>query len=414
MITPSYAPTATERVLPRMALDFTTATLDARVTVTRALNTATRINSSGLVEIVNANLPRFDFNPITQQCRGLLIEESRFNAHTSSGLYDATWLIANVTVNAIDIATSPTGTGTKFLETTANAQHLCDYARFFHTASTTVTHSRWFRAGLGRDYIYMNVDDNSGNGGKCDVNLAAGTIISTSNSGTGTNSTSSIQAFPDGWYRVSISTQFTAASGQSRGICGIYQDATLTSTYVGDTSKGLYVTGAQLEAGAFATSYIPTTTTSLTRNADDVSMTGTNFSSWYNASEGALSVKYLKTTTQVSGRYVARFFSPTVGAGVSYWINANGIDTRYWIGATNASLGNGSLVNVNTGAFAYKTASSTGALNGAANVANAGTVPLDVTELRIGDAGGINAHVQRILYWPFALTAAEIRANSKG
>jgi hypothetical protein len=44
----------------------------------------------------------------------------------------------------------------------------------------------------------------------------------------------------------------------------------------------VYAYGAQLEAGAFATSYIPTTTTSLTRNADVVSMTGTNFSDWYN------------------------------------------------------------------------------------------------------------------------------------
>jgi hypothetical protein len=56
MITPAYSPTATERVLPRMALDFTTAVLDSRVTVTRALNTATAINSSGFVAIVNANL----------------------------------------------------------------------------------------------------------------------------------------------------------------------------------------------------------------------------------------------------------------------------------------------------------------------------------------------------------------------
>jgi hypothetical protein len=44
MITPAYSPTATERVLPRMALDFTTGVLDPRVTVTRALNTATRVN----------------------------------------------------------------------------------------------------------------------------------------------------------------------------------------------------------------------------------------------------------------------------------------------------------------------------------------------------------------------------------
>ena len=79
MITPAYSPTATERVLPRMALDFTTGVLDPRVTVTRALNTATRVNSSGLVEIVNANLPRFDYDPVTLAPKGLLIEEARTN-----------------------------------------------------------------------------------------------------------------------------------------------------------------------------------------------------------------------------------------------------------------------------------------------------------------------------------------------
>ena len=49
MIAPSFSLTATERVLPRMALDFTTASLDARVTFTRSGNTATVTNSSGFV-----------------------------------------------------------------------------------------------------------------------------------------------------------------------------------------------------------------------------------------------------------------------------------------------------------------------------------------------------------------------------
>ena len=88
MITPAYSPTATERVLPRLALDFTTASLDPRVTVTRALNTATRVNSSGDVEVVSANLPRFDFDPTTLVCKGLLIEETRTNLLRYSEAFD--------------------------------------------------------------------------------------------------------------------------------------------------------------------------------------------------------------------------------------------------------------------------------------------------------------------------------------
>jgi hypothetical protein len=65
MITPSYLLTATERVLPRLALDFTTASLDPRVTFTRSGNTATVTNSSGVIVAVNADIPRFDFDPVT-------------------------------------------------------------------------------------------------------------------------------------------------------------------------------------------------------------------------------------------------------------------------------------------------------------------------------------------------------------
>ena len=101
MITPAYGMTATERVLPRLALDFTTASLDPRVTVTRALNTATVINSSGLVATVNANLPRFDYDPSTLACRGLLIEESRSNAILySEDFSNGNWAKTGVTIGS--------------------------------------------------------------------------------------------------------------------------------------------------------------------------------------------------------------------------------------------------------------------------------------------------------------------------
>jgi hypothetical protein len=56
----------------------------------------------------------------------------------------------------------------------------------------------------------------------------------------------------------------------------------------GDGTSGIYIWGAQLEQGAFPTSYIPTTNSTVTRTADNVSMVGENFSSWYNQSEGTI------------------------------------------------------------------------------------------------------------------------------
>jgi len=92
MITPSFSLTATERVLPKLALDFTTANLDPRITFTRSGSTATRVNSSGYIEAVAANIPRFDFNPTTLVCNGLLIEDSRTNiCLQSEDLSNASW-----------------------------------------------------------------------------------------------------------------------------------------------------------------------------------------------------------------------------------------------------------------------------------------------------------------------------------
>lgn len=121
MITPSYAITATERILPAFALDFTTASIDPRVSIARAGNTATVVNSSGVIVDINADLPRFDFDPITLTCRGLLIEEARTNALLNS-LIDGTDLATqSVTVTAAARTLSFYGDGEIVLSGAASA-----------------------------------------------------------------------------------------------------------------------------------------------------------------------------------------------------------------------------------------------------------------------------------------------------
>ena len=121
MITPSFGLTATERVLPKLALDFTTASLDNRITFTRAGNTATVINSSGLVTTINADLPRFDYTLNTGgDCKGLLIEEARTNLLLQSNdVSNAAYTVSNVTVVANSSA-APDGTLTAAKATITN------------------------------------------------------------------------------------------------------------------------------------------------------------------------------------------------------------------------------------------------------------------------------------------------------
>ena len=105
-------------------------------------------------------------------------------------------------------------------------------------------------------------------------NLLSGTLSTITDS-----ATASIQEFPNGWYRCTATA--TATATVSDGI-------QYRTSNIGNGKSGIYIWGAQLEVGAFPTSYIPTVASTRTRNADNASMTGTNFSSWYNSSEGTI------------------------------------------------------------------------------------------------------------------------------
>jgi len=121
MISPSFSLTATERVLPRMALDFTTALLDPRITFTRTGNTATVVNSSGVIAAINADLPRFDFDPTTLVCKGLLIEETRTNLLLNSLINGTNLSTQLVTTTAVSQTLSFYGTGQIVLTGTSSA-----------------------------------------------------------------------------------------------------------------------------------------------------------------------------------------------------------------------------------------------------------------------------------------------------
>ena len=265
MITPGYNVTATERVLPRMALDFTTASLDSRVTITRALNTATRVNSSGYIEIVNANLPRFDFSPTSiGTCNGLLIEESRANICTySQDFFNPPWATVNASLTAAS-GISPDGTNNATnLTFSATSGFMARATAIPISGSTTYTHSIYMRATSG----------------------TFKTKISRTNGATWVTATVSPElTLTTTWQRFDI----TYTSGVADTVSDFIVGAESKTPYTMPATGTIQIYGAQVEAGAFPTSYIPTVFTSLTRNADAVSMTGTNFSDWYSSSSAAL------------------------------------------------------------------------------------------------------------------------------
>lgn len=415
MITPSFGLTATERVLPKLALDFTTASLDPRVTFTRSGDTATVINSSGFIAPINANLPRFDFDPLTLACKGLLIEEQRTNLLTySSQLNEALWTKTNSTVSADEIV-SPDGTANadKLVETTATGNHLIS-AQGNAAAATAYTLSIYVKAGE-RTKGRLRYGTNIGFVAAATFDLSTGTVT-----GTG----ASIVNAGNNWFRVSI-TGTTQASTTFVQLAVYLQDASGVESYTGDGVSGFYLWGAQLEAGAFPTSYIPTTTTAVTRNADVATMTGTNFSDWFNAVEGSFATTFVKngasnfqTVLSVSDNSFNNQIVIGHGSG------APNNNLRFDItngGVSQASITTIAPTVVGTtykSVAAYKVnliAASTNASTPGTDTS--ATIPT-VSKLSVGsnatNAGGfLNGTIQNINYWPQRLINAEVQAFSK-
>ena len=422
MITPSYGLTATERVLPRMALDFTTATLDPRVTFTRSGDTATVINSSGNIAPINADLPRFDFDPITLLCKGLLIEEARTNLFLYSAEFDNIYwgkIRSSITANAT-ISPDGASTGDKLVENLDNGTHL-----IVRTETTTNTSANtWSIYAKASERPSINIVVREGTtflrSSNATFNLSAGTVGAVSNAG-GSSATAAIENAGNGWYRCSLTITLGGVDTNSQALFQLNNGS--VSSYQGDGTSGIFIWGAQLEAGAFATSYIPTTTTTVTRNADNVSMTGTNFSDWYNASEGAF-------VTQVSLLNISAGHLLTAFQGYSDVMRVRMLSS---IPTANITVGGASQFNstsqgslgaittneIFSSALAYKQNDTSFAAKGVSvstdTSVNLVTAPsrLAIGSLDNVGSGSMTGHMRRVFYYPQRLSNAEIAAFSK-
>jgi len=199
-------------ITPALTLNFTGAVLDSRITFSRVGATATLVNSTGLVESVAADTPRFDYDQITLACKGLLIEEQRTNLlQRSDDFANAYWskLDSTISSNAI---TAPDGTLTadKFIPNSGvNLASILNRVRRVETkAASAITYTASVFAKRGElDRIrILCFGVNVGDGfARVTYSLVDGAVVSAAESyGTFSNASSTIQAFKDDWYRVTL------------------------------------------------------------------------------------------------------------------------------------------------------------------------------------------------------------------
>jgi hypothetical protein len=360
--------------------------------------------------------PRFDYNPVTLAPRGLLIEEQRVNLLLRSEEFDnAGWTKLNGSVTA-NTTTSPDGTANAdaFIENTA--------ASAFHAMGQAVTKAASSIEYAGSFYVKdkgrqvaFNIQNAAGSSGvQGRVNPATGTVTQNATAfGSGfTAGTITITNAGNGWYRVVM----TATSDTSTTVTFqlILHNGT-TSVYTGDGVSGAFLYGAQLEAGAFATSYIPTVASTVTRAADNATITGTNFSSWYNASEGTVvvSADSVRPTSISPATRVFQFDDGTTlnnirtgGTATLQVVDAN--VTQVNITATPAITFDGTVFKF---ASAYKLNDFATVTTGAVATDTSGTVPT-VTQLSLGGpstTGILNGHIRTFTFYPQRLTNVQLQ-----
>jgi hypothetical protein len=424
MITPSFSLTATERVLPKLALDFTTASLDPRVTFTRTTDAtypATYVNSSGYIASASNNAPRFDYSPVNLACKGLLIEESRSNLCTYSEDYtNGAYAFTDISINSNQTA-APDNANTADLWTQGSAGTANAYRTSGITVSAgaTITFSVFVKRNADMQWLRIRAANNANtNGGTAWFDLTNGVLGTVSNAGTGTNTSATITPYANGFYRLTVTTTVGAAdTSVNRYIFSTTGDNTATR----QANASYYMWGEQLEAGAFPTSYIPTTTTALTRNADVATMTGTNFSSWFNATEGTFVSEHVipVSTGQANGVYAAQLTATPSTNYIGLRITAAGVARNAITNTTSVSL---DAMTTTYGAtiqdsLAYKLNNSAAAANANNPVTSSSVSIPTVDYLLIGSISGIsnylNGYVKTLYYYPQRLTNAEVQAFSK-
>jgi hypothetical protein len=406
-------------IRPTLNLNFALSKrVDPRITFVRS-TTATYFDQDGILQTAAANQGRITFDPATLDCQGLLIEEQRTNS------------IRNNTMQGAVAGTPGTAPTNWLVDTTGGV--------FTRTISGPSTES-------GITYIDIQVQASAGGtfvirpepgtqvaasvgqvwANTAYVKLAAGSLtnaacsirIRENDSGGSILSEGTVNFTPTSaglaTQRVSITRTLASAT-----VAFIQPRIEIIFSGAGDLT--LRIGLPQLEQGAFATSVIPTTTTALTRNADVASMTGTNFSSWYNASEGTLftSAAGVANVSGATRRYAEINDSGSLERIIVGYSGTT--STRLLVqdgGATQADIAvtTPSVENVIKMAAVYKTNDFQQASNGNLGLADtSGTLPT-VDRMFIGSADGLTANtflngtIQRIAYYPVRVTDAQLQA----
>jgi hypothetical protein len=376
-------------------------------------SSATYLDSDGKIKTATTNTPRIEYDA-NGAVKGLLIEEGRTNLLPySNGFDNSAWIgfgtPPTVTANA---AVSPSGnndaykingvgTGSGLVELVSGSASTDYTASLFIKQNTSTKFRLYIRDGdVGNDVAYMAATLSSG----------VVTVDSGTDNGNFTLVGTSVQDYGNDWYRIAITATTSSSTSNVKFEFGV-NDPSGT----GD----LFIYGAQLEAGSFATSYIPTTGSTATRSADIASIDVDNFG--FNKEAGSIFVDGVYLSRNTPNRYprmfelrsssnvslMAVYDDPTVSNDYIRYIARNDAGTSV-LGPANLS---GTNPNEVTAAMAYAPSDLVIYGGNSQNNSSSGTIGTG-SSISIGaeaTTNFMNGHIKSIKYYPRRLSNAQLQ-----
>ncbi len=270
---------------------------DGDLDFTRA-SSATRVNASGFIESVASGIPRIDYLGGTGK---ILTEESCTNKIVYSS--DFTQWANTESSDAANQTTSPDGTtnATRLTDTTATANHIIT-SQSFTLSSGAATMSIFAKADT-LNYLRLRTNGTS-TGVRIWFDLSNGTVTHEDVTGAG-----HIENYGNGWYRCSVTDASNTNTGSGSLQVFLQNASGFQTTYTGSGSGSVFIWGGQYEQCNFATSYLPTTSSAVTRAAETAINGGT--SSLISSTEGVL---YIEAAALIDGDTAFRRLSLSDGS----------------------------------------------------------------------------------------------------
>lgn len=360
--------------------------------------------------------PRFDHDVLTGESKGLLIEESRTNLISYSEDFTASFWNENrsgtITNDHIlpNQTISPDGVSlaSKIVPTNNNGVHYIATSNLENISQNTVYSASFYVKAAEIDTIAIAFKkyDGSVNWVNFDLTNITATPVHTFDD-------YSIQDVGNGWRKCVVSLNLGTGSGSNPGL--LYMYVKEASAWTGNNYDGVYVWGAQVEAGSFPTSYIKTSGASATRSADNASITGENFSSWYRQDEGSL---YSEVNTLASSSHSR--ISMSDGTSSNRIFISNGIYPLYINknGDIQVRESSGAIVNVYSkrAAGLKKNDFALSIDGGDPLLDTSGDLPL-VDRLAFSTShifdNHVNGHIKKLSYYPQRLTNEQLQQLTK-